>query len=209
MAYKVKQSKKGLHVGHIIDPGTHQAMVKNMCHGFTWRVNALSANFVFCNISTQCQLFMSYFISFYGVCLWHLEDKRVEEFYTTCPKGIRKLFNLPVCTHCNMVPLLANCLPIQIQIMIRLVRFMQSCLKCNNTSLKMLSNLALQGSGSYMSKSFNYILSKLKFDAITFCSMKSNNFYEMVQDHYKEGLLVRINILLLEPSRPRINGKTW
>ena len=55
-----------------------------------------------------------------------------------------------------------------------------------NTSLKMLSHLVLQDSGSYMSKSFNYILSKLNLDAITFC-MKSNNFYEMVQDHYQEG----------------------
>ena len=70
----------------------------------------------------------------------------------------------------------------------RMVRFMQSCLKCNNTNVKMLSHLALQGSGSYMSKRFNYILSKLKLDAMTLCSMKSNNFYEMVQDHYEEGL---------------------
>ena len=36
-----------------------------------------------------------------------------------------------------------------------------------------------------MFKSFNYILSKLKLDAVTFCSMKSNNFDEM--DHYQEG----------------------
>ena len=70
----------------------------------------------------------------------------------------------------------------------RMVRFMESCLKCNNTSLKMLSHLALQGSGSYMSKRFNYILSKLKLDAMTFSSMKLNNFYEMVQDHYEEGI---------------------
>ena len=69
-----------------------------------------------------------------------------------------------------------------------MVLYMQSCLKCNNTSLKMLSLLALEGSGSYMSKSFNYILSKLKLDAMTFCSMKSNNFYEMIQDHYQEEL---------------------
>ena len=39
-----------------------------------------------------------------------------------------------------------------------------------------------------MFNSFNYILSKLKPDAMTFCIMKSNNFYEMVQDHYQEGL---------------------
>ena len=86
--------------------------------------------------------------------MWNLQDECVEEFYTTWRKGIRKLFNLPVCTHCNMVPVLSDCLPIQVQIMIRMVRFMQSCLRYNNTSLKMLSHLALQGSGSYMSKSF-------------------------------------------------------
>ena len=126
---------------------------------------------------------MSCCTSFYGVCLWNLQDKCVEEFYSTWRKGIRKLFNLPVCTHCNMVPLLADCLPIQIQIMNRMMRFMKSCLKCYNPCLKMLSHLAQQVSGSYMFKRF---LSKLKLDAVTFCSMKSNNFYEM--DHYQEGL---------------------
>ena len=57
---QVKQSKKRLHVGHIIGPGTHQAMVKGMCHDFIWRVNALSANVGFCKISIKRQLFMSY-----------------------------------------------------------------------------------------------------------------------------------------------------
>ena len=93
---QVKQSKKGLHVGHIIGPGPYHVMVKDMCHDFIWRVNALSANFGFCNISTKRQLFMSYSTSFYGVCLWNLQDKCVEEFYSTWRKGIRKLFNLPV-----------------------------------------------------------------------------------------------------------------
>ena len=45
---QVKQNKKRLHVGHVIGTGTHQAMVKDMCHDFIWRVNALSANFGFC-----------------------------------------------------------------------------------------------------------------------------------------------------------------
>ena len=87
-----------------------------------------------------------------------------------------------------MMPLLTDCLPIQLQIMIRMVRFMQSCSKCNNTNLKILSHLALQGNGSYMSKRFNYILLKLNRDVMTFCSMKSNNFYEMVQHHHQVGL---------------------
>ena len=116
-------------------------------------------------------IYVVLYISIVYVCGTY-KTKCVEKFYTVWRNGVIKLFNLPVCTHCNMVSLLADCLPIQIQIMKRMVRFMQSCLKCNKTSLKMLSHLAIQGSGSYMSKSCNYILSKLKLDAITLCSMK-------------------------------------
>ena len=124
----------------------------------------LSANFGFCNINTTCQLFMSYGTSFYVVCLWNLQDKYVDEFYSTWRKSIRKLFIYLV------VPI-GICFPIQIQIIMnRIVRFMQSCFKCNNTSF----NNALSSSFSrqwfiYMSKIFNYILSHFKLDATTLC----------------------------------------
>ena len=42
---QVKYNKKGLHLGHIIGPNMHQAMVYYMCHDFIWRLNSLSANF--------------------------------------------------------------------------------------------------------------------------------------------------------------------
>ena len=49
---------------------------------------------------------------------------------------------------------------------------MQSCLKCNNTSLKMLSHLALQGSGSYMSKILFIRYSKVAVAAGENCCRK-------------------------------------
>ena len=78
------------------------SMVKDMCYGFIWRLNSLSANFGFCYISTKRQLLMSYSASFYGVCVWNVKGKYVDELYITWRKGIRKMFNLPVCTHCNV-----------------------------------------------------------------------------------------------------------
>ena len=39
-----------------------------------------------------------------------------------------------------------------------------------------------------MSKSFNYTLSQLKFDATTFYNMKSSYFYYIIQNHYQKGL---------------------
>ena len=45
---------------------------------------------------------------------------------------------------------------------------------------------------SYMSKGFNYTLSKLKLYTLTLCSMKSNNFYEIVQFHCQVGLVEQL-----------------
>ena len=91
-------------------------MVKDMCHDFIWRLHSLSANFGFCNISTKRQLFMSYSTSFYGLCIWNLQDKYVDECYATWRKGVRKLLNLPGCTNCDIVPLLLECLRFKFRI---------------------------------------------------------------------------------------------
>ena len=89
-------------------------MVKDMCHDFIWRVKTLYANFGFCNISTKRQLFMSYYTSFY-VCGTH-KTNVLRSFILS---GAKVSVNCSI-YHCNMVPLLADCLPIQIQIMIRI-----------------------------------------------------------------------------------------
>ena len=66
--------------------------------------------------------------------------------------------------------------------------FMQSCFKCNNISLNKLSHLAFYGSGSHMYKRFSCILSQFKPDAMTFCNMNTNYFYNLIQNHHQEEL---------------------
>ena len=39
-----------------------------------------------------------------------------------------------------------------------------------------------------MSKNFSYILSQFKLDAMTFCNMNTNYFYDVIKDHNQEGL---------------------
>ena len=77
---KEKQSETALSVGHIIGLDTHQAMVKDM---FIWRIKALSAQFLFCNISIKCQLYVNCrTICFYGACPYTGES--VQMYKTVC-----------------------------------------------------------------------------------------------------------------------------
>ena len=57
-----------------------------------------------------------------------LQHKSVNVFYTTLRKAIRRLFGLPRNAHCNLLPLVAACLPTQSQLLIRCANFVNSCL---------------------------------------------------------------------------------
>ena len=57
-----------------------------------------------------------------------------------------------------------DCLPIQSQILNRYANFLNSCLNSNNSILKLLSSLALQGSGSQMANNCNLIKSVYRID---------------------------------------------
>ena len=111
----------------------------------------------YCDLQAKYRLFVSYCTSYYGSCLWDLQHKLVEVFYTTWRKAIRRLFGLPRNAHCNLLPLVAACLTIQSQLLNRCANFVNSCLNSNNCILKLLSSLALQGSGSQMANNCNLI----------------------------------------------------
>ena len=127
-------------------------MVRDVTRDFLTHLNGILANFNYCDLQTKYRLFVSYCTSYYGSCLWDLQHKLVDTFYTTWRKAIRRLFGLPRNAHCNLLPLVAACLPIQSQLLNRCANFVNSCLNSNNCILKLLSSLALQGSGSQMAR---------------------------------------------------------
>ena len=70
---------------------------------------------------------------------------------------MRRLFGLPRNTHCNILPILAGCLPIQSQLLNRYANFIHSSLHSSNPVVRMLAHMAVQGSGSVMSRICNLL----------------------------------------------------
>ena len=124
---------------------------------FLTHLNGILANCIYCDLQTKYRIFVSYYTSYYGSCLWDLQHKLVDVFYTTWRKAIIRLFGLPRNAHCNLLPLVAACLPILGQLLNRCANFVNSYLNSNNCILKLLSSLALQGSVSQMANNCNLI----------------------------------------------------
>ena len=144
-------------------------------------------------MQTKYRLFVSYCSLYYGSCLWDLQHKLVDHmFYTTWRKAIRRLFGLPRNAHCNILPLVAACLPIQSQLLNRCANFLNSCPSSNNSILKVLASLALQGSGSQMANNCHLIKSVYRIDSNGIVTGSSTVFRYIARNVYFVGLDVKL-----------------
>ena len=184
----VDYSQKAVHLGNIIGPDAHIDMVRNMCQDLIWRTNSVIDNFSFCEPSTLCQLFKSYCTSFYGISLWNLEDKSVCKFYTTWRKCVRKLLGVPNMTHGYLLPLIMECLPIETQVLTRFVKFFYTCYSSYNPCLRLLSNIALNGSRSFMSRTCNHIMAEFNINPDIFSNVGAKFLCSLFETTYVHKL---------------------
>jgi hypothetical protein len=74
------------------------------------------------------RLFNSYCTSIYGCELCGLYNTGVSVFCVTWRKALRRILGLPFKTHCFLLPLLSDTLPIFIELCKRSSRFIYSCI---------------------------------------------------------------------------------
>ena len=113
-----------------------------------------------------------YCTSYYGSSSWNITDIFMSVFYVTWLKAIRKVFGLPYLTHCDLLPVIAECKHIETQLLCRLVKFVNGAISSHNVKLNLLMNIAINGSLSHISDNINHMLSKAK---ITRHMVKSYN----------------------------------
>ena len=157
-------SEKGIHthLGHIIGPNVNNNIMLDASNVVTRQVNFVLHNFSYCSYDVRYELLKSYYISFYGSPLWNMTSKCMFVFYVTWRKAIRKLFDIPNRTHCDLLPIIADCKHIETQLLCRLVKFICCAISSQNLHLNMLIDIAMNGSLSPMADSFNHLLSKSK-----------------------------------------------
>lgn len=149
---------KGTHLGHIIGPKVEESVLLDAVYTITRNVNSILHNFSHCTYDVKLSLFNAYCTAFYGSSIWNLSGKYTSLFYTAWRKSIRRILNIPRKTHCNILPTIADCMHIETQLLCRFTKFITNGMSNNNTSLKLLLTVAINGSRSTISKNVNYLL---------------------------------------------------
>jgi hypothetical protein len=75
----------------------------------------------------QYKLFQAYCTSLYGCEVWLLTNHNIDGLCVAWRKSLRRVWNLPSCTHSRLLPLISKCLPLFDEICRRSLTFVRMC----------------------------------------------------------------------------------
>ncbi len=104
--------------------------------------NLFMANFSQSYSIVKNKLFKQYCCSFFGAALWSFNY--FEKISVAWRKTLSLSWNVPRETHCRIIALLFESVPLSIQVKARFFKFMCKTLVHNNSTLKYVTNLACQ-----------------------------------------------------------------
>ena len=171
-----------IHLGNDLDSQNSDKYINNAISNLFVTFNSIIYNFHSARADLKYFLFKTYCMSVYGSQLWNYDSRYIAKFYVAWRKCCRRLLGLPYKTHSNLVHLICNNVDIDVQLHRRLLKFINSCVNSKNKIVKLCCTLALQGSGSYVSDSINFLASTYKFDKFNMPSVIKCNINSVHTD---------------------------
>jgi hypothetical protein len=160
---RLDASPSEVHLGNIIGPELNNADIKQAVSELYGRTNVTLSLFKHASSRVRYNLFKSFCMSLHGSQLWDYSSKYTEHFFTAWRKCVRQIWRLHVRTHNALLPIICNDLPVDMQLHKRLLKFLWKAIPSSNTCINLCAKLALNGSGSAVGNSLNYMSYKYKF----------------------------------------------
>ncbi len=85
-----------------------------------------------------------YCCSFYDAPLWLLSSHIVNKACTVWRKALRKMWRLSPMTHCDVITLISDCIPLEMSLQLRFYKFSSNILKYGSKVVKTVAKVALR-----------------------------------------------------------------
>ena len=157
MGGEIEEVAAERHLGFKFGTVQQSQIVESLCTEMTQKTNMLRAHFARVPHRTAYALFKAYCMPLYGAQLLDFNDSSMQRLFVTWRKCIRALLALPPRTHSNLLPLICDDIPIDLQIYRRFMKFTHSLSVSQNRLVSRCLALALGGSRSRTSNSISLI----------------------------------------------------
>jgi len=197
----IERSTNETHLGNIIGRNSADLCLNKCISDFVTQFNSMISYFGKCKNDTKYKLLKTYCMPLYGSQLWNYSNNNINKFFVTWRKCIRRLFRIPYRTHCDLLNLICNDLPIDVQMHKRMIKFIHNSINSDNICIRTCLSLAYNGSQSVMCDNINYIFHKYGISKSSFSSQKLNtvlsNLYKISYDVDTESTANVIKELLI------------
>ncbi len=128
------------------------------------RVNNMCSSFSNAPDGVKSQIFNSRCSHLYGCEAWDFTDPLVDKFRTTWNRGVRKIYNLPYCTHTRLLELFIDRPYVLDQMYKRFYKMVLTMSNSDNVRLSYLSRRMINDSCSIIGKNLQMICARYGFN---------------------------------------------
>ena len=127
-----------------------------------------------CNTTTKSTLFHQYCSSMYGSQLWDLTSQSFVDMCTQWRKKLRRVLSVPNMTHCDLLPLVANNMPLDVKLDCKYIGFYKSIATSENVILRYTAKCKLYDYSSTLGRNMTYLIHKYGLQVDDLLSLSKN-----------------------------------
>ncbi len=183
---KLKWFRDVTHLGHHFNCCLSFAKdVNSRKSQFIQSVNEINTEFAFAHPICKAKLLQIYGTSFYGSNLWDFYTKEFSSVCKTWNVAIRRIFNLPLQTHCRIVYKLCPFKHVEHSLKCRFIKFMSCNLQSRNDIIRYIANMCFNDKSSQSGRMYFKILNEYNvpmFEMADSILHQMNSHYEISTD---------------------------
>ncbi len=154
---------KCVHLGTTLYTDLYRTNIESAVHDLYRRTNYLLADFSFTESCTISNLFSSYCMNVYGCQLWQYnKHKCLEPLFVAWRKTIRRIWKINYRTHNNLLHHINNCLPIDIQLEKRCIKYIWNLINSEHKMYNRIVGYSLNNRNTIIGENVRYCMYKYK-----------------------------------------------
>ena len=177
------------HLGHFLHTkDTNNELTKDAITAFHKGFHSFMSRFSGCSTISKNKLLHQYCRTMYGSQLWLLSSQSVANMCTQWRKAHRQALSLPYRTHCDLIPLIAENVPIEIFLDCKFLAFYKSAATSNNSIVKYIATSRLFSYESTMGRNMIHLLHKYNLQVEDVLSLSKNAMREHCYQKWKSEI---------------------
>jgi hypothetical protein len=146
-----------VYLGYLIKGDRSDPLVQPIITDFNKKFNAFIGDLDCLSSDVKGSLFQQYCTSMYGILFCQMYHPDMDKMRVSWRKAMRRMFRLPNRTHCNLLPIITDILPFDVQVDLRFLKHMLTGLRHKNSTVSFLFNMCYACDMSTMAKNFRAV----------------------------------------------------